>query len=313
MALNSTLNDIYLASTQGFCAGVASAIEVVNLALLKYGTPLYVRHEIVHNTIVIDDFKKKGVIFIEELDDVPSNQTVIFSAHGTSPEQYKLAKSRGLHIIDATCPLVSKIHREAVRFSERKIQTVLIGHRGHQELIGTSGYVDPNLLHIVETLDDIEKLELDDRLPVGYLTQTTLSVDDTKHIIEKLRSKYPTIMGPPKADICYATTNRQNSVKEIAEICDVIIVCGSPTSSNSNRLRETSELLGVDSYIIDTVDELDLNWLDGKTKCGITSGASVPKSVVDNLLKKLRLEFPEAVIHESENIEKGIHFPLPNI
>jgi len=311
--MNTTLKDIYLASTQGFCAGVASAIEVVNLSILKYGVPLYVRHEIVHNTIVIDDFKKKGVVFIEELDDVPSNNTVIFSAHGTSPEQYRLAKSRGLHIIDATCPLVSKIHREAVRFSERKIQTVLIGHKGHQELIGTSGYVDPNLLYIVETVDDIDNLSLNETLPIGYLTQTTLSVDDTTEIIDKLRLKYPSIMGPPKADICYATTNRQNSVKEIAEICDVIIVCGSPTSSNSNRLKETSKLLGVDSYIIDTVDELKLSWLDGKFKCGVTSGASVPKKIVDDLLKKLTLEFPNVNIHESENIEKGIHFPLPNI
>mgnify|MGYP003970054987 CR=1 FL=1 len=313
MALNVTLTDVYLASTQGFCAGVASAIEVVNLALAKYGVPLYVRHEIVHNTMVINDFKTKGVVFIEELDDVPANNTVIFSAHGTSPEQYRIAKARGLHIVDATCPLVSKIHREAVRFSERKIQTVLIGHKGHQELIGTSGYVDPNLLYIVETLDDIDNLQLDETLPVGYLTQTTLSVDDTTLIIDKLRLKYPSIMGPPKADICYATTNRQNSVKEISKICDVIIVCGSPTSSNSNRLKETSQLLGVDSYIIDTSDELDLNWLQGKSKCGITSGASVPKSIVDDLLNKLRIEFPNATIHESENIEKGIFFPLPNI
>lgn len=308
-----TLTDIYLASTQGFCAGVASAIEVVNLAVLKYGVPLYVRHEIVHNTVVIEDFKKKGVVFIEDLDDVPANNTVIFSAHGTSPEQYTLAKSRGLHIIDATCPLVSKIHREAVRFSQRKIQTVLIGHRGHQELIGTSGYVDSSLLHIVEDINDVESLKLDETLPIGYLTQTTLSVDDTKVIIDRLRERFPSIMGPPKADICYATTNRQNAVKEISEICDVIIVCGSPTSSNSNRLKETALLLGVESYIIDTVAELDLNWLIGKKKCGITSGASVPKSIVDDLLAKLTAEYPNATIHESESIEKGIHFPLPNL
>ena len=311
--MKSTLEDIYLASTQGFCAGVASAIEVVNLAILKYGVPLYVRHEIVHNTVVIDDFKKKGVVFIEELDDVPSNNTVVFSAHGTSPEQYRLAKTRGLHIIDATCPLVSKIHREAVRFSERNIQTVLIGHRGHQELIGTSGYVDPSLLFIVETENDIDNLKIDESKPVGYLTQTTLSVDDTTLIIDKLREKFPSIMGPPKADICYATTNRQKSVKEICEICDVIIVCGSPTSSNSNRLKETAILLGVESYIIDTVEELELSWLDGKKKCGVTSGASVPKSVVNDLLSELSNHFPNVTIHESENIEKGIHFPLPNI
>ena len=313
VAMKLTLETIYLASTQGFCAGVASAIEVVNLSIIKYGTPLYVRHEIVHNTTVIDDFKKKGVVFIENLDEVPENNTVIFSAHGTSPEQYRLARLRGLHIIDATCPLVSKIHREAVRFSERKIQTVLIGHKGHQELIGTSGYVDPNYLYVVETSDDIDTLDLDESKPIGYLTQTTLSVDDTSLIINKLRKKYPAIMGPPKADICYATTNRQNSVKEISEKCDVMIVCGSPTSSNSNRLKETAQLLGVESYIIDTVDELKIEWLENKKSCGITSGASVPKVIVDSLLDVLKEKFPNVVIYESENIEKGIHFPLPNI
>jgi 4-hydroxy-3-methylbut-2-enyl diphosphate reductase len=307
------LEKVILASTQGFCAGVASAIEVVDQALEKYGSPLYVRHEIVHNTSVIEEFEKKGVVFIEELNDVPENQTVIFSAHGTAPGEYTKAKDRGLKVIDATCPLVSKIHREAVRFSQRNVQTVLIGHHGHQELIGTSGYVDQSLLSIVEDESDIDALNLDPTKPIGYLTQTTLSVDDTMHLIAKLRAKYPTVLGPPKADICYATQNRQNSVKEIAEVCDVIIVCGSPTSSNSNRLKETSIQLGVESYIIDTVAELNPSWLDGKRCLGITSGASVPKYIVDELLHEILRIHPKAAVHQDETIEYGIKFPLPNV
>ena len=308
-----SLKNIYLASTQGFCAGVASAIETVNVAIKKYGTPLYVRHAIVHNTYVIKDFEQRGVVFIESLSEVPANSTVIFSAHGTAPGEYTNAKTRGLTIIDATCPLVSKIHREAVRFSERGVQTVLIGHRGHQELIGTSGYVDQDLLNIVEDLKDVESLDLDKTRPIGYLTQTTLSTDDTQLIITSLKEKYPDIIGPPKADICYATTNRQNSVKEMASKCDVVIVCGSPNSSNSNRLRETAEVFGIDAYIIDFASELNFNWLKGKENCGVTSGASVPKVIVDELVEKLKNRYPDVVIHESENIEKGIHFPLPNI
>ena len=308
-----SLKNIYLASTQGFCAGVASAIETVNVAIKKYGTPLYVRHAIVHNTYVIKDFEQRGVVFIESLSEVPANSTVIFSAHGTAPGEYTNAKTRGLTIIDATCPLVSKIHREAVRFSERGVQTVLIGHRGHQELIGTSGYVDQDLLNIVEDLKDVERLDLDKTRPIGYLTQTTLSADDTQLIITSLKEKYPDIIGPPKADICYATTNRQNSVKEMASKCDVVIVCGSPNSSNSNRLRETAEVFGIDAYIIDFASELNFNWLKGKENCGVTSGASVPMVIVDELVEKLKNRYPDVVIHESENIEKGIHFPLPNI
>ena len=209
--------------------------------------------------------------------------------------------------------MVSKIHRQAVRFSERGVQTILIGHKGHQELIGTSGYVDQGLLHIIETVEDVDLLELDETKPIGFLTQTTLSVSDTDSIISKLKLHYPDIIGPPKADICYATTNRQNSVRDIAALCDVIIVCGSPTSSNSNRLREMSESLGVDSYIIDSVDELDFSWLDDKRRCGITSGASVPKKIVDDVVVALKSRFQNIKIFQDENIEKGIHFPLPNL
>ncbi len=311
--MSLTLKEIYLASTQGFCAGVASAIEVVDRALVKYGTPLYVRHHIVHNTTVIDDFEKKGVVFIEDLDDVPSHSTVIFSAHGTAPIEFEKAKKRHLNIIDATCPLVTKIHREAVRFSSRGVQTVLIGHRGHQELIGTSGYVDADNLHVIENEADVSSLNLDVSRPIGFLTQTTLSVDDTQGIIAALRVRYPTIIGPPKAGICYATTNRQDSVKQLTEICDVIIVCGSPTSSNSNRLRETSQALGVDSYIIDTVDELDLTWLEGRFCLGVTSGASVPMKIVDAVVKRIRDAYPGINVNQDPSKEEGINFPIPNI
>ena len=309
----TTLKEIHLASTQGFCAGVASAIEVVDRALVKYGTPLYVRHHIVHNTTVINDFESKGVIFIEELDDVPEDQLVIFSAHGTAPYEYERAKKRGLRIIDATCPLVTKIHRQAVRFSEEGVQTILIGHHGHQELIGTSGYVDSRLLHVIETEDDVDALCLDLDQPIGYLTQTTLSVSDTAGIIEKLRQKYPSIKGASKADICFATTNRQNAIQELVKHCDLIVVCGSPHSSNSNRLRETAEKFGVESYIIDSVSELELSWFEGKYKVGITSGASVPQSVVDMTVSRIQSQFGELPVYQGKNIESTIKFPIPNI
>jgi 4-hydroxy-3-methylbut-2-enyl diphosphate reductase len=308
-----TLKEIHLASTQGFCAGVASAIEVVERALVKYGKPLYVRHHIVHNTTVICDLESKGVVFIEALSEVPKDHVVIFSAHGTAPVEYERAKLRGLKIIDATCPLVTKIHRQSVRFSEQGVQTILIGHHGHQELIGTSGYVDSSLLHIIETEEDIDKLSLDSSRPIGYLTQTTLSVSDTEGLIQKLRQKYPSIKGAPKADICFATTNRQNAVQKLAVHCDLIIVCGSPHSSNSNRLRECAAAYGVDSYIIDTVVELDFSWFDQKTVVGITSGASVPQSVVDETVSKIKDYFGPMPVYQEDNIEGSIRFPIPNI
>ena len=317
MAMTTTTSTdtkhIELAATQGFCAGVASAIEVVERALEKYGTPLYVRHHIVHNTFVIEEFEKRGVIFIEELSDVPSDQTVIFSAHGTAPEEYENAKKRNLKVIDATCPLVTKVHREAVRFSNKDIQTILIGHKGHQELIGTSGYVKQEFLHVIETEEDIDGLQVDESLPLGYLTQTTLSVDDAQRIILKLRERYPQIVGPPKSDICFATQNRQNNVKALAETSDVIIVCGSPHSSNSNRLRECAESIGVDSYIIDSAEELQLSWLESKSRIGITSGASVPKVVVDSVVERIQKAFPNTTLSQEESVEKDIKFPVPNV
>lgn len=302
--------DIYLARTQGFCAGVASAIEIVEQALAKYGTPLYVYHDIVHNTSVVSDMQKRGVIFVEDLNDVPETSRIIFSAHGIPPEVINTAQRRRLKYVDATCPLVTKVHKEAIKFSDQNIDIVLIGHTGHQELIGTAGYVKADLLHIVETENDVNALKIDPSRTVAYITQTTLSVDETKGIIEKLKTKFPKLIGPPRSDICYATQNRQDAVKDLAKMCDLIIICGSPHSSNSNRLRETGEQQGVPSYIVDTAEELDLSIMDGKKNVGISSGASVPRYLVDEIIAKIHLNYPDAKVHEFENTEKNIVFPI---
>ncbi|MBL8014013.1 MAG: 4-hydroxy-3-methylbut-2-enyl diphosphate reductase [Candidatus Omnitrophica bacterium] len=302
--------DIYLARTQGFCAGVASAIEIVEQALTKYGTPLYVYHDIVHNTSVVSDMQKRGVIFVEDLNNVPQSSRIIFSAHGIPPEVINIAQKRRLKYVDATCPLVTKVHKEAVKFSDQHIDIILIGHLGHQELIGTAGYVRPELLHIIETESDVDKLTIDPTKTIAYITQTTLSVDETKGIIEKLKKKFPKLIGPPRSDICYATQNRQDAVKDLAKMCDVIIICGSPHSSNSNRLRETGEQQGVPSHIVDTAAELNLSILDGKRTIGLSSGASVPRYLVDEIIHKIHSQYPEAKVHEFENTEKNIVFPI---
>jgi 4-hydroxy-3-methylbut-2-enyl diphosphate reductase len=304
---------IYLAKTQGFCAGVAFAIDIVDQALEKYGAPLYVYHEIVHNTYVVDGFRKKGVIFVEDILDVPEGERIIFSAHGVPPSVIANAKSRKLRFVDATCPLVTKVHNEAVKFSEMEYETVLIGHKGHQELIGTSGYVDAQLLHIVEDEGDIDKLDIAPDAPVAYITQTTLSVDDTTNMIEKLKIKFVNLIAPPRSDLCYATQNRQDAVKDLARTCDAIIICGSPNSSNSNRLRETGEKQGTPSYIVDSADELDMSILNGKHKVGVSSGASVPRIIVDGLVKRIKEYYPDTVVHEFENPEKNIVFALPKV
>jgi 4-hydroxy-3-methylbut-2-enyl diphosphate reductase len=302
--------DIYLAKTQGFCAGVASAIEIVEQALAKYGTPLYVYHDIVHNTSVVSDMRKRGVVFVEDLNEVPEGSRIIFSAHGIPPEVVDTAKERRLKYVDATCPLVTKVHKEAVKFSGQDVDIVLIGHVGHQELIGTAGYVKPELLHIVETEADVDELDIDSSKTVAYITQTTLSVDETKGIIEKLKRKFPNLIGPPRSDICYATQNRQDAVKDLAKMCDLIIICGSPHSSNSNRLRETGEQQGVASCIVDTAEELDLSILDGKKNIGVSSGASVPRYLVDEIIDRIRSKYPAAQVHEFDNPEKNIVFPI---
>lgn len=303
--------DIYLAKTQGFCAGVSFAIDIVDEALKRYGAPLYVYHEIVHNTYVVNQFRGKGVIFVEAIKDVPVGSRIIFSAHGVPPTVIEEARNRELKYVDATCPLVTKVHNEAVKFSDQEYETVLIGHRGHQELIGTSGYVDPKYLHIVEDETEIDGLDIEKNSRVAYITQTTLSVDDTESMIEKLKEKFPKLHAPARSDLCYATQNRQDSVKELAKKCDVIIICGSPNSSNSNRLRETGEKAGCPSYIIDSVAELDLSVLVGKKKLGISSGASVPRVIVDELVNRIKEKFPNSAVHEFENPEKHIVFALP--
>lgn len=305
------LQEIHLAHTQGFCAGVSSAIDIVELCLQKYGTPLYVRHAIVHNTSIIKDFESRGVVFIEELKDVPDDQVVIFSAHGTAPDVFEKAKQRGLHIIDATCPLVTKVHRQARRYSQRSIPTILIGHRGHQELIGTSGYVDPELLYVVEDLGDVESLDLDPTQEIAVLTQTTLSVTDTAHLISRLKERFPKLITGSKEDICYATQNRQDAVRELTTFCDLVVICGSPDSSNSNRLRETAAARGVESHIIDLADEFDLSLLEGKKMLGVSSGASVPSFIVKELVAKVKSLYPDAKVVQKESVEKGIEFPLP--
>jgi len=303
--------EIHLADTQGFCAGVSMAIKTVDEALKKFGAPLYVRHEIVHNTSVIRDFESRGVVFVEHLDSVPAGSTVIFSAHGVAPSVYDDAKQYNLVPVDATCPLVTKVHREAIQFSEKDIQTILIGHRGHQELIGTSGYVKPELLHIVETVEDVDALDLNTSQPIGYLTQTTLSVSETKVIIERIKAKFPDVIAPPKEDICYATTNRQDAVIRLAKNCDVVIICGSPNSSNSNRLRETAENENVPSYIIDNHSEFRPEMIQNKQRIGISSGASVPSYVVEEVVSKIQETCPDSTVFREESREKGFMFRLP--
>ena len=311
--MNIKTKTIHLASTQGFCAGVHTALEIIEMAIKQFGTPLYIRHHIVHNTTVIEDLIKRGIIFIENINEVPEGKKVILSAHGSAPSVYKEAKKRNITIIDATCPLVKKVHREAVSLSKKDTQVILIGHIGHQELIGTAGYIKPELLNIVETEEDIGALKLDTQKPIAYITQTTLSIDDTKSIINKLKEKYPTSQSPSKSDICFATQNRQDAIKKLTTTCDIIIVCGSPESSNSNRLKETAEKYGVKSYIIDTHKEFQIEWIENHTNIGISSGASVPQKVIDNLIKTIKNTYPKIKTSQEKSIEKSFLFPLPKL
>ncbi len=293
--------EIFLARTHGFCSGVANAINIVEDALKQYNLPIYVYHEIVHNTSVVDDFRRRGVIFVENIDDVPISATLIFSAHGVPPAAITKAQMRKLKIIDATCPLVTKVHKEATKFSKKNYHVVLIGHKGHQEIIGTSGYIKKNLLHIIEDEKDIESLSISSNTPIAYLTQTTLSIDDTKKLIQKLKQKFPYLEAPASECICYATQKRQEAVKELATFCDIIIICGSKNSSNSNRLKETGEKAGVKTLLIDKATELDTNILDTKSKIGISSGASVPRYIVDEIIKKIQTKYPDARLHKLGN------------
>ncbi|MEM6909828.1 MAG: 4-hydroxy-3-methylbut-2-enyl diphosphate reductase [Pseudomonadota bacterium] len=271
---------LLIAAPRGFCAGVDRAIEIVEKALERYGAPVYVRHEIVHNKYVVEGLKAKGAIFVKELNEVPDDAPVVFSAHGVPKSVPTEAKRRELLFVDATCPLVSKVHRQAERLIEKDMHIIFIGHEGHPEVIGTMGQVRPGQMTLVENIEDVDKLPFDSDEPLAYLTQTTLSVDDTREVIDALEWRYPNIVGPKAEDICYATSNRQAAVKELAQDCDLVLVVGAPNSSNSLRLVEVAERLGTPGKLIQRADEIDPAWLDGIETLGLTAGASAPEVLV---------------------------------
>ncbi|HID81772.1 MAG TPA: 4-hydroxy-3-methylbut-2-enyl diphosphate reductase [Chromatiales bacterium] len=305
--------EVLLANPRGFCAGVDRAIEIVERALELFGAPIYVRHEVVHNRYVVNDLKNKGAIFVNELDDVPDDATVIFSAHGVSRAVEEEATRRGLQVFDATCPLVTKVHMEVNRYSHEGREAILIGHEGHPEVEGTMGRYDKSFggeIYLVETLGDVEKLKIKDPDRLTYVTQTTLSMDDTRKIIDALRQRFPNIHGPKKDDICYATQNRQDAVKQLAEECDLVLVVGSPNSSNSNRLREIAIKRGTEAYLIDDAGEISAVWLKNKTKIGVTAGASAPETIVQSVLEYLQ-ENGAGEILQHTITEEDVAFNLP--
>ena len=306
---DSSLAELHLANPRGFCAGVDRAIEIVERAINKYGAPIYVKHEVVHNKYVVDDLKAKGAIFIEDLDDVPVGKTLIYSAHGVSLQVRTDAKKRKLRVFDATCPLVSKVHAEVIRHRKKGLEVIMIGHKGHPEVEGTMGQASSGIL-LVESIDDVTKLVVADPEKLAYVTQTTLSVDDAAKIVEALILKYPKITVPAKEDICYATQNRQDAVKSLAEHCDLIVVVGSSNSSNSNRLREVAETKGVRAFLIDNEADLKTEWLDGVTKVGVTAGASAPEVLVSAVVERLR-SLGVGVVKEFSGIQEKVVFHVP--
>ncbi len=301
--------EVLLANPRGFCAGVDRAIEIVERALQLHGAPIYVRHEVVHNRFVVEDLRRKGAVFVEEINEVPEGATVIFSAHGVSQTVRQQARERGLRVFDATCPLVTKVHAEVSKTAEAGREVVMIGHAGHPEVEGTMGQVAHGI-YLVETVEDVAKLEVKYPGNLGYVTQTTLSVDDARDIIEALRERFPDILAPKKDDICYATQNRQDAVKRLAQQCDVMIVVGSPNSSNSNRLREVAANQGVPAYMVDQASELDPRWVAGKERVGLTAGASAPENVVQAVVARLKELGAERVV-ESDGILETVTFHLP--
>ncbi|MEW6414057.1 MAG: 4-hydroxy-3-methylbut-2-enyl diphosphate reductase [Pseudomonadota bacterium] len=300
---------ILLANPRGFCAGVDRAIAIVERALEKFGAPIYVRHEVVHNTYVVNDLKAKGAIFVEELAEVPAGATVIFSAHGVSRAVRAEAAARGLTVFDATCPLVTKVHVEVARMRDKGFEIVMIGHKGHPEVEGTLGQSQGGM-HLVETPEDVATLEVADPDKLAYVTQTTLSVDDAARVVDALRARFPAIVGPKKDDICYATQNRQDAVKALAPQCDVVIVVGSPTSSNSNRLREVAANLGVPAYMVDNAGEIDPRWVEGKARVGVTAGASAPEVLVRAVIERLHT-LGAGAVHPIEGTKESVAFALP--
>jgi len=300
---------VLLANPRGFCAGVDRAIEIVERALVLHGAPIYVRHEVVHNKFVVDDLRAKGAVFVEELVEVPMGSTVVFSAHGVSQEVRRDAESRGLKVFDATCPLVTKVHVEVAKMRDQGREIVMIGHRGHPEVEGTMGQSEGGM-HLVEGPDEVPGLRVRDAANLAYVTQTTLSMDDARRTIDALRRRFPQIIGPKKDDICYATQNRQDAIKTLARRCDVVIVVGSPNSSNSNRLREVAEQLGVPAYMVDNAGELQPEWVAGKTCVGVTAGASAPEVLVQAVVERLRGLGANAV-DTLDGIAERVTFPLP--
>jgi 4-hydroxy-3-methylbut-2-en-1-yl diphosphate reductase len=300
---------VLLANPRGFCAGVDRAIEIVERAIALHGAPIYVRHEVVHNKFVVDDLRKKGAVFIEELDEAPAGATLIFSAHGVSQAVRRDAEARGLKVFDATCPLVTKVHVEVSKMREQGREIIMIGHAGHPEVQGTMGQSD-NGMYLVETPADVATLKVKNENNLAFVTQTTLSVDDAQQTIDALRARFPSIVGPKRDDICYATQNRQDAVKTLAKQCDVVIVVGSPNSSNSNRLREVAQHQGVPAYMVDNATELNPDWLRGKARVGITAGASAPEILVQQVIERLKGLGANSV-SDVEGISERVTFPLP--
>ena len=306
---------VNLANPRGFCAGVDRAIEIVNRAIELFGSPIYVKHEVVHNRFVVNNLKAKGAIFVEELDEIPDDNIVIFSAHGVSQQVRRTAKRRGLQVFDATCPLVTKVHMEVIRYCKNGFNLILIGHEGHPEVEGTVGQWNKDLssgdVFIVESVEDVENLKLDETQKLAYVSQTTLSLDDTADVISALKSRFPHIQGPKHDDICYATQNRQLAVKELANDCDLVLVVGSVNSSNSNRLHELAERQGVKAYLIDDAQCIDKSWLEGVETIGITAGASAPEKLVQDVVAFLVNNSEKIVINELHGEPENMEFALP--
>jgi 4-hydroxy-3-methylbut-2-enyl diphosphate reductase len=301
--------EVVLANPRGFCAGVDRAIAIVERALQLHGAPIYVRHEIVHNKSVVEDLRAKGAVFVEELDEVPEGATVIFSAHGVALDVRRAADARGLRVFDATCPLVTKVHVEVARMRDQGREVVMIGHEGHPEAEGTMGQSSGGM-YLVESEDDVARLQVRDPSRLAYVTQTTLSIDDCQRVIAALKARFPAIVGPKKDDICYATQNRQDAVKFMAPQADVVIVVGSPNSSNSNRLREVARNLGREAYLVDSAAELQPAWIEGKRVVGVTAGASAPEVLVQQVIERLK-SMGATRVRELGGIEESVTFPLP--
>jgi 4-hydroxy-3-methylbut-2-enyl diphosphate reductase len=302
-------SEIILAEPRGFCAGVDRAIEIVDRALQKFGRPIYVRHEIVHNTYVVNDLKERGAIFIEELDDVPPGATLVFSAHGVSQAIQREAERRGFQIFDATCPLVTKVHVEVAKLHKEGYEFIMIGHKGHPEVEGTMGQLDSGI-HLVEDVADVAKVQPSQTVKLAVVTQTTLSVDDAAEIAAAVKARFPNVREPKQQDICYATQNRQDAVKVMSPQVDIVIVVGSPTSSNSNRLREVAKKLGTESYMVDHADELKAEWFEGRSRVGLTAGASAPEILVKAVIDRIKA-LGAVSVRKMDGIEETVKFPLP--